>query len=68
MSESRLIDLETKFLHQDSAIEVLKKAVHDQYLMIEKLEKNIKLLTDQMKRISESENPIGPAAVKPPHY
>lgn len=68
MSESRLIDLETKFSHQENAIEELQQAMHAQYLIIEKLEKSVKLLTEQIRTIAESENQIGPASEKPPHY
>lgn len=68
MNEDRLTDLETKFSHQDVAIEELQKTVHAQYLMIEKLEKSLLTITERLKKISADENPIGPANVKPPHY
>ena len=68
MSESRLIDLETKYSHQEQVIEELHKTIHEQYLMIQNLEKNLKLLSDKFKAYSEDENPVGPASEKPPHY
>jgi len=68
MNESRIIDLETKITHQELAIEELQKVTHEQYLMIEKLEKNLKVLIERLKAISANENPIGPANEKPPHY
>ncbi len=64
MNEQRLIDLETKFSHQDLLIEELRQTVHEQYLAIEKLEKSLKILTERMASGAE----IDPAHVKPPHY
>lgn len=68
MSEARFIELEMKISHHEMAIEELQKVTHDQYLMIEKLEKNLKLLAERFKAVSADENPIGPANEKPPHY
>ncbi len=63
MSEQRLIDLETKFSHQDILIEEMRQTLHEQYLTIEKLEKNLKVLTDQLKATEDIRGPE-----KPPHY
>jgi SlyX protein len=68
VNETRLIELETKFSHQESSIEELQKTVFEQYLMIEKLDKNLKLLMDRFKSLSTDQNPIGPGTEKPPHY
>lgn len=65
MNESRLIDLEIKFSHQEAAIEELQQTVHNQYLAIEKLEKALKVITDQLKTLTGVE---GAANEKPPHY
>ena len=62
-TEQRLIELEVKFSHQDLLIEELRQTLHEQYLAIEKLEKNLKVLTDQIKG---SEDIRGNE--KPPHY
>lgn len=66
MNEQRLIDLETKFSHQDDVIEELQKTVHNQHRAIEKLEKTLKLLTDQLK--SSGKEVEGAVHEKPPHY
>jgi len=64
MNEQRLIDLEAKFSFQDILIEELRQTVHEQYLTLEKLEKNLKVLTDQLKGNED----IIRAHEKPPHY
>jgi SlyX protein len=68
VNEQRLIELETQFSHHESSIEELQKTVFEQYLMIEKLEKNLKLLTERFKSLSAEQNPIGLGTEKPPHY
>lgn len=65
MNEQRLVDLETKFSYQDHLIEELRQTVQAQYLTIEKLEKNMKVL---MSRLEAGENNIRGAHEKPPHY
>ncbi|HVK62535.1 MAG TPA: SlyX family protein [Bdellovibrionales bacterium] len=66
MSEQRLVDLETKFAHQDLAIEELQKIVTEQATEIDKLTKLIKKLSDKVDSYSGGE--IGPGDQKPPHY
>ncbi|MGE0632716.1 MAG: SlyX family protein [Pseudobdellovibrionaceae bacterium] len=65
MNEQRLIDLESKFSHQDLLIEELRLAVHTQYLQIEKLEKELKTLSAEAK---SSDPSLITAHEKPPHY
>lgn len=65
MNDERLINLETKFSFQEALIEELQQSIHNQYLVIERLEKTVKLLTD---RILNSENSELIAHEKPPHY
>jgi SlyX protein len=66
MSEQRLIELETKFSHQESIVEELQKALYDQYKFIENLEKKLKLLTERFDGAAKPD--IGPGDEKPPHY
>ena len=66
MSEQRLVDLETKFSFQDSLIEELRLSLQAQYLKIEKLEKNMKIILDQMK--NSGNDHINTGHEKPPHY
>lgn len=65
MNEQRLIELETKISYQEILIEELQKLVHNHYLSIEQLEKNIKLLTD---KVDARDNGANLAHEKPPHY
>ena len=64
MSEQRLIVLETKISFQEVLIEDLQKVVNDQYLTLEKIEKNVKLLNEKLKASDSST----PKNEKPPHY
>lgn len=66
--ENRLIELETKYSYQEMAIEELQKTTHEQFLKIEKLEKTISMLADQIKSAFSGDHIIGPAGEKPPHY
>jgi SlyX protein len=65
MSEQRFVDLETKVAFQELLIEELKQSTHTQYLAIEKLEKNLKSLTERLRGTDEG---IDPVDKKPPHY
>jgi SlyX protein len=66
INEQRLVDLETKFSYQDTLIEELRQTVHEQYLTIEKLEKNVKVLMNRLEGFDE--NNIRAGHEKPPHY
>lgn len=65
MNEQRLINLEVKMSFQEIQIEELLKVVNDQYLVIEKLEKSLKEVTNKLKA---DENSANPTHEKPPHY
>lgn len=65
MNEQRLIDLESKYSHHDLTLEELRQIVHVQHITIEKLEKTLKLLVEQV-RIGGKE--IDAGHEKPPHY
>lgn len=68
MNEQRLIDLESRFSHQDHFLEQLNKIVVAQQATIERLEKDIL----DLKRNINSENGVqGNRTLqddKPPHY
>lgn len=66
MNEQRLIDLETKFSYQEETIEDLRQTVHAQYLLIEKLEKNLKSLLARID--AEIDGGLDLSHKKPPHY
>lgn len=66
MEEQRLIDLESKYSHQQILIEELQQTTHEQYLIIDKLEKLVKQLTDKLE--GAAGNTARPTHEKPPHY
>ena len=66
MSDS-LIDLEIKISHQEVEIEDLKKIVYEQTKTIERLEKDLKRITDRLDSVVNPQQ-IGPGNEKPPHY
>lgn len=65
MNEQRLIDLEIKLSYQEVQMEELHKVVNDQYLVIEKMDKALKDITNKLKA---DENSANPNHEKPPHY
>ena len=67
MFEAKIIDLETKIAHQEMAIEELQRAVLEQHLANERLEKSLKKLAERCAGLMGA-NDIGPAGEKPPHY
>lgn len=66
MSEERLIDIETKILHQENLIEELNQVVYSQQKTIDKLEKLLNGLTSRLRE-ALGEEEIRPNE-KPPHY
>jgi SlyX protein len=67
MSEDRLIDLETKFAHQEMTLEELQKVVLDQNVVIDRLEKTLKILKDRLDALVRGDG-SPPVNEKPPHY
>lgn len=68
MDEQRLIELEIKISHHESAIEGLQQLVYDQHKVIEKLEAKLERLTTRLNSEEDGGPDIGPANEKPPHY
>ena len=66
-TSEHLIELETKISHQEVAIDDLKQTVFEQHIAIEKLEKELKRLSDRLTGL-DSGPVIGPGNEKPPHY
>jgi SlyX protein len=64
MDENRLIELETKIAHQELAIENLQNGFHEQSMLIDKLQKALKLLKESFESAGEP----APRNEKPPHY
>lgn len=67
MTEQRLIDLETKFAHQEFLIEELNQAVYEQQKTIAKMEATISSLVKRYQDILGGGDEIRPNE-KPPHY
>lgn len=66
--EQRMIELETRYMHQEQAIADLSEIIYRQELAIKRLETDVSLLREQLNialpsltRSSEDEEP-------PPHY
>ena len=68
MTENRFVTLEEKITHQEFLIEKLNSLVSDQQVRIYQLEEQILGLAKEMKDLFKSNNKIGPANEKPPHY
>ena len=64
----RLIELESKFSHQDLAIDELQKLVFEQHRRIETLEKMVSSLTQTLKENFAATTGAPPQHEKPPHY
>lgn len=67
MNEQRLIDLETKFAHQEDAIEKLQLEIFEQTKIIEELNKKLKLINDRLDSLAGGAL-TGPIDKRPPHY
>ena len=64
--EKRIVDLEIKIAHAERTIEDLSDVLYKQQVQIQKLEKDLALISKKMQGSQELE--IGPANEKPPHY
>lgn len=68
MSESRIIDLESKISHQEFVIENLQKQLQEQGMAIFQFETRVATVEKQLREILASMAERGPANQKPPHY
>ena len=67
MNEERVIDLETKYLHQEMALEKIQKAMLAQDEVIHQLDKTVKLLNEKMQALLNG-GAQPPVNERPPHY
>jgi uncharacterized coiled-coil protein SlyX len=67
MSDERLIDLETKYLHQEMALDKIQQALGAQDEVILKLEKTVKQLNEKVSALLNG-GAQAPVNEKPPHY
>lgn len=66
MSEERLTDLEIRLTHQEQTIEDLNKTVFEQWQQITQLTKEMQMLKQRFKTMTQSE--IDDTPYLPPHY
>ncbi len=64
----RLTDLEIRFMHQERTIQELNDIVCRQELAIERLERDLNQLREQMKLIMPSLTRMAEEEEAPPHY
>ena len=65
--EERITDLEIRFMHQSRLLEELNELVYEQQQSLERLEKEVKQLREQMRDIMPS-TVTSLADEPPPHY
>ncbi len=68
MMESRLTDLETRAAFQDDLLESLNDIVASQQRQIDLMQREIRMLYDQLKSLSPSEMAGSNEQERPPHY
>jgi len=66
MTEDRLTDLEIRVTHHEQTIDELNKTVFEQWQIIEVLTKELHMLKQRFKTMTQ--NPIDDAPYVPPHY
>lgn len=66
--ESRLTDLETRAAFQDDLLESLNDIVAGQQRQIDLMQREIRMLYDQLKSLSPSEMTGSNEQERPPHY
>ncbi len=65
---ARLDELEVKFAFQQETIESLNTIVTDQWSVIDRLEKTLSHLQDQVIELEDTAGASDPGNIKPPHY
>jgi SlyX protein len=66
--ESRLTDLETRFMHQEHNLQELNDIVYRQEQTIERLELELRLIKEQLKMVLPSLARYPEDEEPPPHY
>ncbi len=64
----RLTDLEIRFMHQERTIQELNEAVYRQEQIIDRLEREVRQLREQLTFILPSLNRSAAEEEPPPHY
>ena len=66
--ESRIVDLEMRFMHQESTIQELNEVVISQQKLIDKLTEEVELLKQQIKAANQPLIRDPSEETPPPHY
>ena len=68
MDENRLVDIETKIVHQEDLLDTLNAVVTEQAAQIARLEELNRSLIDRVRSMAEASAVDGPQDDRPPHY
>jgi SlyX protein len=66
--DRRITDLEIRFMHQERTIQELNEIVCRQELAIERLERDVGQIQEQVKQIAPSLTRTSEEEEAPPHY
>ena len=66
--EGRITDLEIRFMHQEQTINELSTTVYRQQQVIERLERELRQLADQVRMEFPSQTKTAEEEEPPPHY
>ena len=66
--EERIIELELRFMHQEHTIQELNDAVCRQEQVIERLEREMVMLREQLRLLAPSASLDASEEEPPPHY
>jgi len=68
MDESKLIEIETKFAHQDQLLIELNDIVTDQQAQLGRLEELCNLLVERIRSLGDDRSDEPSQDKRPPHY
>lgn len=66
--EERLTDLEMRFMHQEQYLQELNDTVYRQEQAIERLERDLRLMKEQLQLLAPSLSRYPEDEEPPPHY
>ena len=66
--EARIAEIEAKLTLSEDLLETLNTTVYRQQQHIERLERDLRAMRDQVESISASAEPAAPRDEIPPHY
>ncbi len=67
-TDERLAELEIKIAYQEDQIDELNKSLFEHWKLIEKLTRNMDILTDRVKSVAQQDRQQGDDNQAPPHY